>query len=164
MGGSRLLARWNIFMQLDTHYTHYTHKRTQTQSTVHPSVRRRATEVASQHCERVGGGLLAVPTCNSLCITVSAFVHMCIFARARKQSRAARVACNQSHATRDALFRALRPRVPPHHVPLIVNIALASGHSCDDVQRFSPRSRPLLTDRSPAYCCEKEKIHVRLHT
>lgn len=161
MGGSRLLARWNIFMQLDTHYTHYTHKRTHTQSTVHPSVRRRATEVASQHCEGVGGGLLAVPTCNSLCITVSdAHVHFCESAQAesRRTRRVQPIAC---------YARCIVSRAPPAGTPRSLDRKYRARERTFLRRRakiFSALPSPLLTDRSPAYCCEKEKIHVRLHT
>lgn len=76
---------------------------------------------------------------NSLCIGGQC---TCDFCEARKENRAACVACNQSHAVR---ARCIVLRFAARgHAPSIVNIA--RGHSCDDVQRLS--ACPFLTTRA----------------
>lgn len=127
--GGRLLARWNIFMQLDTQRTH-----------ARSSIRRRAIEVASRRG-------LSLRYRHATHYASPAVVHTCIFAR----ERASRVAPHASRATNRMLramhCSAFRPRV--HYVPLIVNIARPSERGqecprrCEDFHRAPASHRSL---------------------
>lgn len=93
---------------------------------------RRATEAALRHTQ-LGPEIDPLSRYRHATHYASAGQCTCAFCDERKENRAARVACNQSHAGRArciVLRSAARGYAPP-----IVNIA--RGHSCDDVQRLS---------------------------
>lgn len=140
-----------------TRYTShtYTNACARVQLSVHPAA-------CDPSCS-ARGGLLAVPTCNSLCITGSgAHVHFCESAQAesRRTRRVQPIACyarcivprSARGYTMFSLDRKYRDR------------ASADIPGCDDARGFSPRYRPFLTDRSRILLRGRKKKNHRATT